>query len=85
MNQAKMKVTYRRSGELNNGDVAQCPACRMKFVVLPGTIHYETAGGVVPCPECAKVTPLSYYTANPEELPQRETKKNGKRTGKSVS
>jgi hypothetical protein len=72
LNQKKMKVAYRKAGELNNGDVAQCPLCRKKFVVLPGMIQFKIGGGAdVLCPECGKPTLLTYYAANPVELPAR--------------
>lgn len=88
MNQKTAKVTYRKTGELNNGDIAQCPCCRKKFVVLPGIIRYGVDTHVVYCPECGLPSPLSYYEANPAELPQKpkkEAPQNGKGSSKRVS
>lgn len=77
LNQKTAKVTYRIPGELNNGDIAQCPCCRKKFVVLPGMIQYKIGGGAdVICPECGQTTDAEYFKANPPELPP---KKRGKK------
>ena len=80
LNQKTAKVSYRRPGELNNGDIAQCPLCRKKFVVLPGMIQYKIGGGAdVLCPECAMPTPITYYEQHPVELPALPVKKRGKK------
>lgn len=79
MNQKVMTISYRIPGEVNNGDVVQCPKCRKKFVVIPGLIQYKTGGGVdVWCSWCEQVTDAAYYEANPAELPARKrVKKDG--------
>lgn len=74
MNQKKMKITFRVPGEVNNGDIVQCPLCRKKFVVIPGLIQYRIDGHVdVKCAVCVKATPASYYEqmskGDPIELP----------------
>ena len=85
MNQKKMRITFRVPGEVNNGDIVQCPLCRKKFVVIPGLIRYgldyrssDDRSDVV-CACCAKSTPISYYktvsTGEPVELPLRRKKK----------
>ena len=79
MNQKTAKISYRIPGEVNNGDLVQCPLCRKKFVVLPGMIQYRIGGGAdVKCPDCARVTDAVYYKTNPPELPP---KKRGKKDG----
>ena len=76
LNQKKMKVTYKHTGELNNGDIIQCPFCRKKYVVVPGAIQHKIDGGAdVFCAECALPMPLSYYESNPPELPAKRTRK----------
>lgn len=81
MNQKVLKITFRRPGEVSNGDVLQCPLCRKKFVVLPGAQQYKLDGGVdVNCPNCAKPTPESYYrelsVGEVVELPQKRRRRN---------
>lgn len=79
MNQKTAKVTYRIPGEVNNGDIIQCPMCRKKFVVLPGMIRYKIDHTVdAKCPVCGTETPTQYYATNPPELPP---KKRGKKDG----
>ena len=79
MNQKVMTISYRIPGEVNNGDVVQCPRCRKKFVVIPGLIQYKIGGGAdVKCPECGEPTLYEYYRTNPPELPARKrVKKDG--------
>ena len=77
MNQKKMQITFRVKGEVNNGDIVQCPICRKKYVVIPGLIQYRIGGGEdVKCAICAKSTPASYYeqmsAGDPIELPPRQ-------------
>ena len=80
MNQKKMQITFRVKGEVNNGDIVQCPICRKKFVVIPGLIQYRIGGGEdVKCAICAKSTPASYYeqmsAGDPIELPPRQRRR----------
>lgn len=81
MNQKVMKITFRHPGEVNNGDVLQCPLCRKKFIVLPGTQQYRLDGAVdVKCSNCARPTPESYYkelsSGEVVELPQKRRRRN---------
>ena len=79
MNQKVMKIKFRAPGEINNGDIVQCPVCRKKFLVLPGTIQYKIGGGVdVICPECTVATPAGYY----EELSKGEVIELPKKRGR---
>ena len=80
MNQKKMQITFRIKGEVNNGDIVQCPLCRKKFVVVPGLIQYRLDNHEdVKCAICAKSTPASYYeqmsVGDPVELPPRPRRK----------
>ena len=80
MNQKVMKISFRVPGEVNNGDIVQCPICRKKFVVLPGAIQYKMGGGAdVICSECTLPTPADYYKAMSKgevvELPQKRRRK----------
>ena len=85
MNQKVMKIIFRRPGELNNGDIVQCPICRKKFVVIPGLQQYRIDGAVdVLCSFCGRATPVGYYETMSRgetiELPlkrQRKTKEVG--------
>lgn len=80
MNQKKMQITFRVPGEVNNGDIVQCPRCRKKFVVIPGLIQYRLDGKTdVLCSFCAEGTPTEYYTVmsagDATELPQRRRRR----------
>jgi hypothetical protein len=80
MNQKKMKIVFRVTGEVNNGDIVQCPLCRKKFVVIPGLLQYRIDGKIdVKCPICAKPTESAYYEqfsrGDLVELPLRRGKK----------
>ena len=80
MNQKKMKIVFRVTGEVNNGDIVQCPLCRKKFVVIPGLIQYHFDGHQdVMCANCAKPTEAAYYEqfsrGDLVELPMRRGKK----------
>ena len=82
MNQKKMHISFRVPGEVNNGDIVQCPLCRKKFVVLPGLIKYRLGGKTdVTCAVCAKDTDSAYYAAisvgEPIELPMKRRRKEG--------
>lgn len=64
MNQKKMKICFRVAGEVNNGDIVQCPRCRKKFVVIPGLIQYSIDGKTdVICSQCGVGTSSEYYAA----------------------
>lgn len=85
MNQKVMLIHFRTPGEVNNGDIVQCPICRKKFVVLPGSRQFKINGGVdVICPECTMPTPADYYAGLSRgevvELPQRR-RRNKKEDG----
>ena len=57
--QRVMRCRFNKPGEVSPGDIAQCPACRWKFVLLPDMINPFFGG--VSCPKCKKATDLSYY------------------------
>ena len=84
MNQKVMKISFRVPGEVNMGDIVQCPLCRKKFVVIPGLLQYKIDGGVdLLCSCCAEGTPASYYEnislGDQVELPRRRQR--GKKEG----
>lgn len=72
-----MKLRLTNPGEVNIGDIVQCPCCCMKFVVMPGMIlnvywdaqtqgpepkDFKDADYVV-CPVCEKITDVEYHVA----------------------
>lgn len=75
--QKVMRCHFNHPGQINPGDILQCPACRWKFVVLPDTIRCgdywdaQTQGSqpsgwkdepdYIVCPECQRQTDLTYY------------------------
>lgn len=80
MNQKKMQITFRVVGEVNNGDIVQCPLCRKKFVVIPGLIRYRLDDHrEINCSCCAKPTDAAYYEqvsrGDLVELPPRRGRK----------
>lgn len=82
MNQKKMKITFRTPGEVNNGDIIQCPYCRKKFVVIPGLIQYRLDGKTyVICSQCGVGTSEEYYavlsTEGAVELPPKQRRRGG--------
>lgn len=72
MNQKVMRTHFAKPGYVNSGDILQCPACRWKFVLLPGMVqdkveefhipgYYSIVGQTVSCPKCQRQTDLTYY------------------------
>ena len=70
--QKVMRCHFNKLGEVSPGDILQCPACRWKFVLLPGMVqdeyedfhipgYYTIKGQAVACPKCLLRTDLSYY------------------------
>ena len=57
--QKVMRCHFNHPGQINPGDILQCPACRWKFVLLPEMLAAPLP--VIPCPNCRKTTDQSYY------------------------
>lgn len=57
--QKVMRCHFNHPGQVNPGDIIQCPACRWKFVLLPEMLEIPVPA--ILCPKCRKATDVSYY------------------------